>query len=163
LVDRIGWRTCAVVADVLRCLAFIIVMTAGSLPVMIAGALVVGLGSALFGPAALAGLPRLVERERARGAVMGLYGAIDDVALPASPAGGVACVGVANVGEVVLAREVLGVGGSGLAGMVAAAGLGTVAGSLCTRFTTAGAWAWRRAYVLGIAALMVDLFICAVL
>ena len=24
LVDRIGWRTCAVVADVLRCLAFIV-------------------------------------------------------------------------------------------------------------------------------------------
>ena len=31
--------------------------------------------------------------------------------------------------------------------MVAAGGLGTVLGSLCTRFTTAGAWAWRRAYV----------------
>ena len=29
LVDRIGWRTCAVVADVLRCLAFVVVMSAG--------------------------------------------------------------------------------------------------------------------------------------
>src|ERR1041384_1317370 len=42
LVDRIGWRTCAVVADVLRCLAFVVVMTASSMPVMIAGALVAG-------------------------------------------------------------------------------------------------------------------------
>ena len=62
------------------------------------------------------------------------------------------CIGITNVGEVVLAREVLGVGGSGLAAMVAAGGLGTVLGSLCARFTTAGAWVWRRAYALGLAA-----------
>jgi MFS family permease len=28
LVDRIGWRTCAVIADILRCIAFVVVMTA---------------------------------------------------------------------------------------------------------------------------------------
>ena len=71
------------------------------------------------------------------------------------------CIGITNVGEVVLAREVLHVGGSGLAVMVAAGGLGTVLGSLCTRFTTAGAWAWRRAYVIGVGALAVELFACA--
>src|SRR3954447_13088406 len=67
LVDRIGWRTCAVVADVLRCLAFAVVMTAHSLPIMFAGALVAGVGTALFTPAALAGLPRLADREERRG------------------------------------------------------------------------------------------------
>src|SRR3954451_12258877 len=58
LVDRTGWRTCAVVADVLRCLGFAVVMTAHSMPLMFAGALIAGLGTALFSPAALAGLPR---------------------------------------------------------------------------------------------------------
>ncbi len=43
--------------------------------------------------------------------------------------GVVVCIGITNVGEVFLAREVLGVGGSGLALMVAAGGLGTVLGS----------------------------------
>src|SRR5262249_49474985 len=59
LVDRVGWRTCAVVADALRCVAFLIVMTTHSLPVMICGATLAGLGTALFHPAALTGLPRL--------------------------------------------------------------------------------------------------------
>ncbi len=74
------------------------------------------------------------------------------------------CIGITNVGEVVLAREVLHVGGSGLAAMVTAGGLGTVLGSLCTRFTTA-----RR---LGLAprlrrsasrAMAAELVVCAVL
>src|SRR4051812_39451188 len=86
LVDRIGWRTCAVVADILRCIAFLVVMSASSMPTMIVGALVVGIGSALFSPAALAGLPRLVEGDRGRAAVMGLYGALDDIGMTAGPA-----------------------------------------------------------------------------
>ena len=73
------------------------------------------------------------------------------------------CIGITNVGEVVLAREVLHVGGSGLALLVTAGGLGTILGSLCARFTTAGAWAWRRAYVLGIAVMAVELVGCATL
>src|SRR4051794_27380192 len=86
LVDRIGWRTCAVVADTLRCAAFAIVATAHSMPLMIAAAFVAGIGTALFPPAALAGLPRLVDTDDARGAAMGVYGAIDDIGLPAGPA-----------------------------------------------------------------------------
>ena len=78
-----------------------------------------------------------------------------------SSTGVVFCIGITNVGEVVLAREVLHVGDSGLAVMVAAGGLGTVLGSLCTRFTTAGAWAWRYAYVVGVACLAIELVACA--
>src|SRR6185369_10600718 len=37
LVDRVGWRACATVADVVRGLAFLLVMVAGSLPAMIVG------------------------------------------------------------------------------------------------------------------------------
>ncbi len=83
--------------------------------------------------------------------------------LLASSTGVVLCIGITNVGEVVLAREVLHVGGSGLALLVTAGGLGTILGSLCARFTTAGAWAWRRAYVLGIAAMTVELIACALM
>ena len=86
LVDRIGWRTCAVVADALRCLAFLLVMSADSLPLMIAGAALAGLGTALFTPAALAGLPRLMDGDGTRAAGMGLFGAIDDLGLTAGPA-----------------------------------------------------------------------------
>jgi hypothetical protein len=200
---------------------------------MIAGAFVAGIGTALFSPAALAGLPQLVDGDEGKAAAMGLYGAIDDVGLTAGPAvaagalaivspatlmginavtfaisailitsvaarggsavaratgtlwadaragvrelasrpeirtllgsstGVVFCIGITNVGEVVLAREVLHVGDSGLAAMVAAGGLGTVLGSLCTRFTTAGAWAWRYAYLVGVACLAVELLACA--
>ena len=235
LVDRTGWRTCAVVADILRCAAFALVMTAHSMPVMFAGALMAGMGTALFAPAAMAGLPRLVDGDEPRAAVMGLFGAIDDLGFTAGPAlaavglafmspealigfnvvsfacsavilatirtrcgavnirtsstlfadaragvrdiagrpeirtllasssGVVLCIGITNIGEVVLAREVLGVGGSGLAAMVAAGGLGTILGSLCTRLTTAGAWVWRRAYTLGLFVMSVELFACAFL
>ena len=73
------------------------------------------------------------------------------------------CIGITNVGEVVLAREVLRLGGSGLAPMVAAGGLGTVLGSLRARFTTAGTWAWRQAYLIGLVAMAAELIACAVL
>ena len=62
-----------------------------------------------------------------------------------------------------LAREVLGVGGTGLAIMVTAGGLGTVLGSLCARFTTAGAFAWRRAYALGAVCMAIELIACGLL
>ncbi|HWK25074.1 MAG TPA: MFS transporter [Solirubrobacter sp.] len=238
LVDRVGWRLCAVVADVLRCGAFVAVTVAGSLPVMIACAGVAGLGTALFVPSALAGLPRLLRGERVRAAGMGLYSVFDDLGMIAGPAVAagllavlspsallglnaltfavsagvlasipaarrsrpasaspaartslfadaragvralgarpeirvlltsstavVLCIGVTNVGEVVLAREVLGVGGTGLAVLVTAGGVGTILGSLCARITGAGAWAWRRAYVLGIAAMSAELIACGV-
>ena len=216
LVDRVGWRTCAVVADIVRCLALLVVMSADSLPLMIAGAAMTGIGTALFNPAALAGLPLLMSTGNSRAAGMGLFGAIDDLGLTAGPAlaaillavispttlmglnaatfaisaamivtiasrggrvepsakrtllgdaragvrelasrpeirtllasstGVVLCIGITNVGEVVLARLVLHIGGSGLALLVTAGGLGTILGSLCARFTTAGAGLARR-------------------
>jgi MFS family permease len=71
----------------------------------------------------------------------------------------VLCIGVTNVGEVVLARDVLGLGGSGLAALVAAGGLGTVLGSLAARSRTA--WEWRRAYTTGLACMAADLLLCS--
>ncbi len=238
LVDRVGWRSCATIADVLRCLAFVIVMVAGSLPAMIAGAALAGLGTALFHPAALTGLPRLTPGDR-RPAGIAVFSALDDLGLTVGPAvtavalavvapstlmgvnaatyavsavligtlarselapeareavrprvsllreartgvqlvlarpevrtllasstGVVLCVGVTNVGEVVLARDVLGVGGSGLAIMVTAGGVGTALGTLMTRFTGFVPWHWRRAYLIGLGAMVVELLACSVL
>ncbi len=67
--------------------------------------------------------------------------------LLASSTAAVACVGINNVGEVVLAREVLGVGGPGLAALLVANGIGLIAGSLAAR--DGGGWRWRRAYQVG--------------
>jgi predicted MFS family arabinose efflux permease len=71
----------------------------------------------------------------------------------------VACVGINNVGEVVLAREVLHVGGPGLAALMVANGIGLIAGSLAAR--DGGGWRWRRAYQLGLACMGVELLVCA--
>jgi MFS family permease len=236
LVDRWGWRTCAVLADVVRCVAFALLLLGDSIELMIFGAGLAGVGTALFAPASLAGLPQLAPGD-ARPAAMGVFGAIDDLGLTVGPAlaalllvvmptdgllalnaasfllsaflitgihaaGGarepavraarqpsifaearagirdvaarpelrallgsstaaVLCIGMTNVGEVVLARSVLDVGGSGLAMLMTAGGLGTIAGSLAARFKVA--WEWRRAYQVGLACMAFDLLACAAL
>jgi MFS family permease len=235
LVDRWGWRVCAILGDAIRCVAFLLLLFSNSIEVMIGGAALAGLGTALFGPAALAGLPRLAPGDQ-RPAAMGLFGALDDLGLTLGPAlaaallfvlptdgllalnafsfavsglliagirtravpAGVAlpergpslwaearagirelagrpevrallgsstaavlCIGMTNVGEVILAREVLDIGGSGLAILMTAGGVGTVAGSLAARFK--GAWEWRRAYQIGLGCMAFDLLACATL
>lgn len=233
LVDRIGWRSCAALADLIRCMAFVLLFRAHSIGWMVAGATLAGVGTALFTPAVLTGLPRLSEPEH-RPATMGLFGALDDLGLTVGPAvaglllavtrpetlmgvnaitfafsavlvgtlgagaavpreadaerppslmaqaaagvrelarradvraliasstAAVVCIGVTNVGEVVLARDVLHAGGSGLAALMTAAGIGTMMGSLAARFSKA--WEWRRAYSIGLTCMAADLLICA--
>ncbi len=230
LVDRIGWRTCAIAADLLRFVGFTLVVFAHSLPALIVAAALAGTGAALFSPAALAGVSQMAPGEK-RPAALGLFGAIDDLGLTAGPAFAAALLavvppaallganaatfamsavllagvgprgqsverieyrsvwtdlrvglrtlsgradvrlllasstaavlfaGVTNVGEVILARDVLGTSASGLAALVAAHGAGTVLGSLAARFKFA--FQWRRAYIAGLACMAVDLALCA--
>ncbi len=232
LVDRVGWRTCAIAADLLRMVAFTLVAFAHSLPWMVVGAALAGFGSALFSPAALSGVTRLARGER-RPAALGLFGALDDLGLTAGPAIGVGLLalvapaallganavtfavsavllttvgprrerrggvrfphtslwtdltlglrsiggraevrlllasstaavlfaGVTNIGEVLLARDVLGTSASGLAALVAAHGAGTILGSLAARFKSS--WEWRRAYIAGLCCMAGDLLLCA--
>jgi len=234
LIDRWGWRQCALLGDAIRCLAFLLLLFGSSIGLMIGGAALAGVGTALFGPAALAGLPQLAPGDR-RPAAMGLFGALDDLGLTLGPAlaamllfvlptdgllalnavsfgvsglliagvrtsrtaagtqaergpsvwaearagvrelagrpevrallgsstAAVVCIGMTNVGEVILAREVLGTGGSGLAVLMTAGGVGTVAGSLAARFKVA--WEWRRAYQVGLGCMAFDLLACAAL
>lgn len=230
LVDRIGWRVCAIASDLLRMVAFTLVAFAHTLPWLVVGAALAGTGAALFAPAALSGVSRLAPGER-RPAALGLFGALDDLGLTAGPAlaagllafvpptlllgtnaisfalsallltsvgprgrstdrveyrslwtdlrvglrmlGGraeirlllasstaaVLFAGVTNVGEVLLARDVLGTGGSGLAALVTATGIGTILGSLAARFKST--WEWRRAYLTGLTCMAVDLLLCS--
>jgi MFS family permease len=231
LVDRVGWRTCAIAADLLRFLAFmLVVFFTDSLPALVLAAALAGTGTALFSPAALAGVARLAPGDK-RPAAIGLFGALDDLGLTAGPAlaigllavvgptvllaanaasfavsavllaglgrrersterveyrslwtdlrvglralGGrrevrvllasstaaVLFAGVTNVGEVILARDVLGTSASGLAALVAAHGAGTVLGSLAARFRLT--FQWRRAYIAGLSCMAVDLLLCA--
>ena len=229
LVDRIGWRACAIAADVLRMIAFSLAMASDSLPLLVVSAALAGTGAALFTPSALTAVAHLAPRER-RPAALGLYGALDDIGLTAGPAlaigllavvgpsvlllanavsfgvsavllaglspsrpsgervehrslwtdlrvglralsgradvrlllasttAAVVFAGVTNVGEVLLARDVLGMSGSGLAALVAVYGAGTVLGSLGARFSQA--FEWRRAYLLGLGCMAVDLVLC---
>jgi MFS family permease len=230
LVDRIGWRVCAIASDLLRMVAFTLVALAHTLPWLVFGAALAGTGAAVFAPAGLAGVSRLAPDERLP-AALGLFGALDDLGLTAGPAlaaallafvapaallaanavsfavsallltsvgprgrsperveyrslwtdlrvglrvlGGRAKIrvllasstaavlfaGVTNVGEVVLARDVIGTGGSGLAALVAATGIGTILGSLAARFKST--WEWRRAYLTGLTCMAVDLLLCS--
>jgi len=78
-----------------------------------------------------------------------------------SSTGAVIAVGMVNVGEVMLARELLGVGGSALAALMTASGVGTFLGSTFGARTGA-TWQWRKAYVLGLSCMAADLVLCAV-
>lgn len=81
--------------------------------------------------------------------------------LLASSTVAVVAVGMVNVGEVLLARELLGVGGSGLAALMTASGIGTFVGSTFGA-RTGTTWQWRKAYMLGLVCMAVDLVLCAV-
>ena len=230
LADRLPRRTCLVAADVLRLGAFGALAFVPSLGLMIACALIAGIGTALFNPSALASLSQ-VARAEDRPAAMSLYSALDDVGLTLGPAlagalliafepqtlmavnactftisavvlatiplnapiarqtmsllaslrsgtreiaarpgvrlllgsstGAVIAVGMVNVGEVMLARELLDVGGSGLAALMTASGVGTFLGSTFGA-RTGTTWQWRKAYLVGLICMAVDLLLCAV-
>ncbi len=83
--DRWPRRFCAVVADLVRAVAFVGIALVGGIEATIALALLAGAGSGLFTPAVLAGLPSLVEEERLPAATS-LYGAISDLGHTLGPA-----------------------------------------------------------------------------
>jgi MFS family permease len=230
VADRLPRRTCLVAADLLRLGAFAALAVVPSLGLMIAAALVAGIGTAMFNPSALASLSQVSSADY-RPASMSLYAALDDVGLTLGPAiaggllivvgpqtlmavnactysisaallatiplttpiarhsstllaslrsgareiaarpsvrlllasstGAVIAVGMVNVGEVMLARELLGVGGSGLAALMTASGVGTFLGSTFGA-RTGTTWQWRKAYTLGLVCMAADLILCAV-
>jgi MFS family permease len=85
LADRWSRRTCAVLADVLRAVAFLGLAVVDGFVATFVLALLAGVGTGLFTPAALAALPSLVE-ERRLPAATSLFGAIADFGFIAGPA-----------------------------------------------------------------------------
>lgn len=83
--DRWSRRTCMVLADVARAVAFLGIALVDSLGATVALALLAGAGTGLFTPASLAALPSLVAPRRLPAATA-LYGAIGDFGLAAGPA-----------------------------------------------------------------------------
>ena len=83
--DRWSRRTCAVVADVARAVAFIGIAFVGGIEATIALALLAGFGAGLFQPAVLAGLPSLVDRARVPPA-LSLYGQLSELGALIGPA-----------------------------------------------------------------------------
>jgi MFS family permease len=83
--DRWSRKACAIVADVLRAVAFLGIALVDPFVATFAFALVAGLGTALYKPAALSGLPSLVAPERTAAATS-LYGAITDFGYTVGPA-----------------------------------------------------------------------------
>jgi MFS family permease len=83
--DRWSRRTCAVVADILRAVAFIGIALVGSIEATVGLALLAGFGAGLFQPAILAGMPSLVDDDQVP-AAMSLYGSIREVGTTIGPA-----------------------------------------------------------------------------
>ena len=103
--DRWSRRRCAVLADVIRAVAFVGIALAGGLAATIAFALLAGVGTALFRPAAMAALPSLVHEDRSAAATS-LYGATGQAGFVVGPA--IAALALLAVGpeELLLANGV---------------------------------------------------------
>jgi MFS family permease len=126
-------------------------------------------GTFTVSAALLATLPLSAPTRRPAGSLLASVrsGARDIVAMPgvrlllASSTVAVIAVGMVNVGEVMLARELLGVGGAGLAALMTASGVGTFLGSTFGARTRMS-WQWRKAYLAGLMCMAADLVLCAV-
>ena len=83
--DRWSRRTCAVVGDLARAVAFLGIALVGGIEATIALALLAGFGAGLYQPSILAGLPTLIERDRVPPA-MSLYGQLTELGALIGPA-----------------------------------------------------------------------------
>jgi MFS family permease len=103
--DRWSRRWCAVVADVVRAGAFVAIPFVGTFEATLALALTAGLGTALFRPAVLAGLPSLVDTKHSAAATS-LYGAVTDMGFTVGPALAAAALATVGTDELLLVNGV---------------------------------------------------------
>jgi hypothetical protein len=85
IADRFSRRSCLVVADLVRAAAFLGIALVDGFAATVVLAVVAGVGTGLFTPAALASLPSLVARQRLPAATA-VYGAIADLGFTVGPA-----------------------------------------------------------------------------
>jgi MFS family permease len=113
--DRWSRRRCMVAADVIRAVAFGGIAFVDGFAPTVALAMLAGVGTGLFTPASLAGLPSLVAPRRLPAATS-IYGAIADLGFTAGPAvaalvlafGGPELVMLGNAATFVISAGVLG-------------------------------------------------------
>lgn len=84
--DRYSRKAAVVIADLLRAIAFLGIALVDSFAATLALAVLAGVGTGLFTPAALAGLPSVLQEERRLPAATSLYGAVTDLGFTAGPA-----------------------------------------------------------------------------
>lgn len=84
--DRWSRKRCAIVGDVLRVVAFAGIALVDGFEATVALAVLAGAGTGLFTPAALAGLPSVLDDKRRMAAATSLYGAVADVGFTVGPA-----------------------------------------------------------------------------
>lgn len=141
IIDRLPRLWCAAAADLVRAVAFVGIAFVGSFGATVALALLAGLGTALFRPAALAAIPDMVGSERAPAATA-LFGATSEFGLlAAGPA--IAAAAFTLVGP----KELLFANGVTFAiSMVALAGLALSArGSRRNEAHEPGHWLFKEA------------------
>jgi MFS family permease len=85
LADRTSRRGCMIAGDLLRAVAFSGLVLVGGFAPMLGFALLAGVGSALFFPAALSALPDMVEREHVA-PLTSTYGALSSLGQTVGPA-----------------------------------------------------------------------------
>jgi MFS family permease len=101
LADRFPRRLLAVVAEGTRAVAFAGLVLAPSFAAMVGFALLAGLGTALFQPTMMAGMPGVVG-ERRLPAALGLFGAIDELGWVAGPALAAGLLAISGVETILL-------------------------------------------------------------
>lgn len=84
--DRWSRKRCAIAGDLLRVVAFAGIALVDGFAATVALAVVAGAGTGLFTPAALAGLPSVLDDRRRMAAATSLYGAVADVGFTVGPA-----------------------------------------------------------------------------
>ena len=99
--DRWSRRWCAVAADAVRAIAFVGIGVFDGFATTLGFALAAGFGTALFKPAALAGLPALVAPERVTAATS-LYSAVANLSWVVGPAIAAVTLLIASPQEVML-------------------------------------------------------------
>lgn len=86
VADRFSRKTCTIVADVLRVVAFAGIVMVDSFEATVALAVLAGAGTGLFTPAALAALPSVLDDTRRTSAATSLYGVVADLGFTVGPA-----------------------------------------------------------------------------
>lgn len=86
LADRWSRKWCTVAGDVLRVVAFAGVALVDSFTATVLFALMAGMGTGLFTPAALAALPSVLDDKQRLPAMSSIYGAVADLGFTVGPA-----------------------------------------------------------------------------